>query len=307
MINLTNLQENVRRLRALTDAEFCAVVKANAYGHGDAEVAAALHEGADSFAVALVDEGIALRLSGVTKEILVLTPPLSAYDVDRAREFSLTLSLSRPETAKWLKDVPVHLQLNTGMNRYGAERAQALCTLGCRVTGAYSHLYRAENPVIRERQYALFCRESEVVKRYYPHAVLHLSATGGLLAGKRYHFDRVRVGIGLYGYAPAGFSFPLLPVMRVYAPAVESRRYRGGGMGYRTGEPCDWCTTLRYGYADGFLRQDRLCMDSVVVPGVYEGWIPVMTDAAQTAKEWHTIPYEVLCRVTARTEYDYQT
>lgn len=307
VVDLSAVVRNATYLKSLTKAEFCAVVKANAYGHGDIEVASALHAVADCFAVALVDEGVSLRLGGVQKEILVLTPPLSEGDALRAREYGLTLTLSKDTPAAWLKDTPVHIALNTGMNRYGGESAEALCQRGCNVTGVYSHFYRAEDERIRTRQYARFLRESLAVKRHYPDAVRHLAATGGLLAGERYHFDRVRVGIGLYGYAPFGFRAPLTPALRVYAPAAETRLFQGGGMGYRDGTPCKTCTTLRYGYADGFLRQGRLCMDSFVVPGRYEGYVPVMTDAAETAQAWQTIPYEVLCRVTARTEYDYQT
>lgn len=85
-ISLPSLRNNAARVKALLGgAKFFAVVKADAYGHGAEEVANYIEDLADGFCVAIVEEGIALRVAGIMKPVLVLTPPLDKYDAERAR------------------------------------------------------------------------------------------------------------------------------------------------------------------------------------------------------------------------------
>ncbi len=83
-INLSLLRENAKNIRKKLPKNtlFCAVVKADAYGHGGVACADALYGICDVFAVALVEEGIELRLGGIDKEILVLVPPIKK-DLER--------------------------------------------------------------------------------------------------------------------------------------------------------------------------------------------------------------------------------
>lgn len=339
-IHLGNIRRNAERFCAWTGTPLCAVVKANAYGHGAEEVVNALNGVADSFAVAIVDEGEQIRTAACGKEILVLTPPITTEDVLRGAWNGFSLTLSDLITARLIDGISrarklpvnVHLKVNTGMNRYGMGR-DALGKV-CRrlqtnpfvkVQGIYSHLYATERS-IAEEQRAEFLRAVAVCRRYFPPVRAHLSATYGATFGKAFALDTVRIGLGLYGYLPTGARTRELSLergMTVYATAVASRRYRYGGAGY--GENPfgaripEFLTTCRYGYADGFLRQrqngllgeetqaNNLCMDACVRHGsMPRGKLfPILTDAAAVAKATGTIPYEILCAATRRAEMVY--
>ena len=340
-VNLGAIADNARYFRKLTGARLCAVVKADAYGHGSEAVACALEGIADMFAVALSDEGKALRTAACGKPVLVLTPPADYAEAEALVEGGFIASVPDLWRAKLLaeaaerkgKEVAVHLQANTGMNRYGTN----LPGLGricrflkghplVRAEGVYSHLY-SHSREESERQRRLFVRAGEVCEKYYPGLCKHLSATYGALLGGEFSFDMVRIGLGLYGYLPEGSAFrpPLKKAMKVYARTIQSRRYSRGGAGY--GEPpaplCrgEKMTVLRAGYADGFFRSaanvgtgeangtlSPLCMDACVVRGGTRpgGIVPVMTDADKAAADAGTISYEILCAVTRRAEFVYE-
>ncbi len=343
-IHLGNIRRNAERFRSVTGTGLCAVVKANAYGHGAEETVNALSGIADSFAVAIIDEGVRIRGAACGKEILVLTPPITAQDVLCGGWNGFSLTLSDLITAKLIDGVSrerkipinVHLKINTGMNRYG----MGLSELGkvckrmqtnpyVRVAGVYSHLYDTSRATA-ERQRTAFVRAVTVCKRYFPMVKAHLSATYGALLGKEFAFDTVRIGLGLYGYLPNGLAeqdLTTLPTlekgMTVFAVAATSRKYRYGGAGYGekpfVGETPKDLTVCRYGYADGFLRQrqngllgvetqvNHLCMDACIKSGrIPRGkYFPVLTDASAVANATGTIPYEVLCAATRRAEMVY--
>ncbi|MBQ8446836.1 MAG: alanine racemase [Clostridia bacterium] len=342
-IHLGNIKRNAERFRFITGTGLCAVVKANAYGHGAEETVNALSGVADSFAVAIMDEGVQIRAAACGKEILVLTPPITALDVLCGGWNGFSLTIDGLITAKLIDgvsrsrrmSVKVHLKINTGMNRYG----MGLSELGkvCKrlqtnpyvtVVGIYSHLYDTLRATA-EMQRAAFVKAVTVCKRYFPTVKAHLSATYGALLGKEFAFDRVRIGLGLYGYLPSGLAEPTLELptlekgMTVFAVAAASRKYRCGGAGYGknpfVGETPKDLTVCRYGYADGFLRQrqngllgaetqvNHLCMDACIKSGrMPRGeYFPVLTDAAAVANAMGTIPYEVLCAATRRAEMVY--
>ena len=248
VIRLDAIRGNAALLRArAAGAKLCAVVKADAYGHGGAMVCQALAGVADCFAVALVEEGVRLRLAGVSADILVLVPPLSIEEAVRAALYGLTVSVgdgqdialvSRALAGRGLS-VRVHLQVNTGMNRFGFEEAPfaALCGEGLppcmRAEGIYSHFYAPHDAAVTREQFSRFCAFRARAEQAFGRLTAHIAATGGVLAAEGYCLDLVRPGIGLYGYAPQGFARGgLRPAMRVYAQVAANRIYRGGGMGY---------------------------------------------------------------------------
>lgn len=127
VISLKNIRANALLFKSISEKPLIAVVKDDAYGHGAEEVARYLEDVADSFAVATVDEGAALRSAGIWKDILVLTPPLSAEEVVRISAYRLTASVSSLAAMKLIARVSrelslppmrAHLVFNTGMNRY---------------------------------------------------------------------------------------------------------------------------------------------------------------------------------------------
>ena len=324
VIRLDAIRGNAALLRAkAAGAKLCAVVKADAYGHGGAMVCQALAGVADCFAVALVEEGVRLRLAGISADILVLVPPLSIEEAVRAALYGLTVSVgdgqdialvSRALAGRGLT-VRVHLQVNTGMNRFGFEEAPfaTLCGEGLppcmRAEGVYSHFYAPHDAAVTREQFSRFCAFRARAEQAFGRLTAHIAATGGVLAAEGYCLDLVRPGIGLYGYAPQGFARGgLRPAMRVYAQVAANRIYRGGGMGYRSLRPHgDALAVVRCGYADGFFRRGRLCMDAAVEESPRKKYerVCVLSDADECARACGTISYEVLVRAAARAERVY--
>lgn len=346
IISLNNIRWNAERFSRLTGKRLCAVVKANAYGHGAEEVTAALNGAADCFAVALIEEALAIRVAACGREILVLTPPTTEEEAFTLAVNGFTACVDSLKTARLLVrtctqyrlPIHVHLKVNTGMNRYGMN----VQTLGktCKflsgnpyvaVEGIYTHL--CECSLQRaEQQRRLFLGMVAVCKRYFPSVIAHLGATYGAMLGENFTLDMVRVGLGLYGYLPCEANentgvaqetldtLSLRKGMAVYAKAVAERKFVFGGAGYGKALeiPPERLSVCRVGYADGFLRQRRngmqgdecnanvLCMDACIRIGRWRGWIPVLTDANETAKRTGTVAYEILCAVTHRAEFVYE-
>lgn len=345
-IDLENIKSNAKAFAALTEKPVCAVVKANAYGHGAEETVNALEGLVDCFAVSLLSEATALRVAACGKDILIFSPPLGEEQAYAAAQNGFVMTVGDLATANMLaalsrkRHIPVrvHLKANTGMNRYGCN----LQTLGkacklfaasplIRVEGLYSHLYTYDSGTAHTQRLR-FLRAQALVKGYFPRCICHLSATYGALLGEEFRFDMTRIGIGLYGYLPDGVicengitaqTLGLKKAMTVWADVTACRRYADGGAGYGTPktslEKGEFLSTLRFGYADGFLRQaqngvcgfeknaNNLCMDACVRKGKEKQGtlVPVMTDAAETAKKTGTISYEVLCAATRRAEMVY--
>jgi alanine racemase len=241
--------------------------------------------------------------------------------------------------AKYQRPLNVRLKVNTGMNRYGMN-VQALgktCKFlqsnpFLKVLAIDSHL--CECTIVRaEKQRRCFEGMLAVCKRYFPTINAYLGATYGALLGEKYHYDGVRIGLGLYGYLPCeanektGISvttvekLALRKSMQIYAKAVGNRSYQFGSVGY--GEELHQSpkrlTVYRVGYADGFLRKREngvegwqnnagvLCMDACIRDGTQPRgrYIPIMTDAESVAKITDTATYEVLCAATRRAEFIY--
>lgn len=346
-ISLENIRNNAKAFLDLTGTKLCAVVKANAYGHGAEAVTAALCGLADSFAVSLIEEGLAIRVAACGREILVFTPPTDENEVYTLAVNGLIATVDSLKTARLVSRVCakygmricVHLKVNTGMNRYGMNVQMLGKTCNflrndefVRVCGIYSHL--CECSMVRaEKQRSCFVRMLAVCRRYYPMVKAHLGGTYAALLDKKYHFDGLRIGLGLYGYLPCnadqktGVSqkalehLALKKSMAIYAKAISRRIYQYGGVGY--GEEAVFSpkalTVFRVGYADGFLRQSNngmknyplnaspLCMDACIRHGKVESdcYVPIMTNAAEVATTVGTIPYEVLCAATRRAEFVY--
>lgn len=342
VIHIKSILDNATQFCSPT-RKLCAVVKANAYGHGAEEIVGALQSVVDCFAVALIEEGIAIRTAACGKDILIFTPPLTEEDALVMIENDFLITISDLHSAKSVATAArksgriarVHIKVNTGMNRYGVLPIWTgrICAYlqerqNVAVTGIYSHLYTTDRTV-SEKQRDAFCRAVEMCRNYYPRAIAHLGGTYAALLDERFAFDMVRVGIGLYGYLPyiKEENRAFVPVLRkgmtVYAPCATTRRYVRGGCGYgecfleRQEEAA--LTVLRVGYADGFLRSrgngtdgaeknvNALCMDACIRCGRGEigRWTAVMSDADKTAKATGTISYEVLCAATRRAECIY--
>ncbi len=328
-IDLNNLIFNAKSIKKNLPpfVKFYAVVKADAYGHGLVECANALYPIVDGFCVALKEEAINLRLSGIKKEILLLIPPFKE-DVDALIEADVTVSAFKREEIARLekkakgqnKKVRVHLIFNTGMNRLGIDTVEELIKIldfskkcpHVEISGIFSHFASPENKELREKAVRKFLLAKNVVKVYNNKAVAHISASGGFLAGE--YFDLVRIGLLLYGYEPfLSRKIPLKKVMKITAPSVFIKKIKKGESalyGFKSAEKNLTLNLIRYGYADGLERREvsgqfnNRCMDLTAV--LKKGKeILVLDDADFLAKQYNTISYEILTKSAIRAEKIY--
>lgn len=280
-VDLDAVAHNVGRIAALVaPAAVCAVVKANGYAHGAAPVAqAALNGGATLLAVALVEEGGELRQAGIDAPVLLLSePPAGTFDEVVACDLRPTLYT--PEAVAGAggaaaaagRVLPVHVKVNTGMNRVGAEpddvAALALAVdrhPNLELEGLWTHLATADEPTRAETTLQLdrFHRAVEsVLEAGVEIPLLHAANSAAALAFPEARFDLVRPGIAVYGVAPApglGDQLDLRPAMSVVARVSFVKRVGAGerisyGLRHRFTRPTN-VATVPIGYADGVPRR----------------------------------------------------
>ncbi|MGH1412193.1 MAG: alanine racemase [Pelagimonas sp.] len=260
-IDLGALCANWRALSSLSQLDTGAVVKADAYGLGLAQVAPVLAQaGARQFFVAACEEGSALRdILGSGPEIFVFSGHMEG-DTDLIRNAKLTPLLnSIDQMLRHVEALPGHsfgLQLDTGMNRLGMEdaewRALRDIALAQRPALVMSHLACADTPAhpMNRHQLQNFVDMTDEID-----APRSLAATGGILLGEEYHFDLTRPGIGLYGGLPYTDA---RSVATLSVPVIQTRDVMPGEtVGYSNTWTADKPTrvaTIAAGYADGIIR-----------------------------------------------------
>jgi alanine racemase len=274
-VDLDAIRENVRRLKP-PGAELMAVVKANAYGHGDVAVArAAVQAGATWLGVALVEEGLGLRRAGIDAPVLVLSelPPGSeraALDARLTPSLYTEGGLARLAAASRTPGLGVHVKVDTGMHRAGvwppedaAAYAGRVTEAGLEVEGFWTHLARSEEDAESTRmQLERFgaagdaMRGAGMAPRY-----LHAANSAATILHPESHLDLVRPGIALYGIEPApevGRELGLIPALTWRSSVAAVKRLPEGervsyGLRYRL-RRVSWVATIPVGYADGYPR-----------------------------------------------------
>ena len=302
-IDLDALVHNFHLIREkASPAAVCAVVKADAYGHGDRMAARTLAEaGAAWFAVSSLAEARHLRRSGIKQPILILgmTRPecagaLAAEGITQA-VYSLEYARALSQAAEAAGvTVEGHLKIDTGMGRigFGACRdfeGAVSGLLECRrlrglsITGAFQHFPVAdslseEDRRYTEKQYALFRRVVERLEAAGPLRTVHCSNSAGLTAHPEWSGDMVRAGVILYGQDPsAQVRFPgLKPVMSLKTVVSQVKDLAPGdcvgyGRTYRADRPLR-AATVCCGYADGYPR----CLSSLGTASVHGKPAPVI-------------------------------
>jgi alanine racemase len=254
-IDLAAVRSNARTLvRALDGAELWAVVKANAYGHGAADVAgASLGAGAAALCVATVAEGLALRPEFPGVRIVVMGPAASNREVGEARDASLELTVSSTEIPAGVR---VHVKLDTGMGRWGL--SELMLSPALEVVGLMSHLATADSDsAYAEWQIERFRRATGP----YTHLTRHIANSAAALRYPSARFDAARCGIALYGLSPFGTDPAedgLTPALSWTSQIALTRLLRAGestGYGRRFIAARDtWIGIVPVGYADGFRR-----------------------------------------------------
>jgi len=275
-IDLDALEHNVRALkRQAGGALFMAVVKANAYGHGAVGVArAAVEAGADRLGVVCVDEGEELRRAGIAAPILVMghTPVAQAERVVALRvtptvsSFELARAISERAEALGIT-FPIHLKVETGLNRYGlppeqllplAESARRLPALD--VEALWTHFATGDeaDKSYVVRQFAAF---GDVSSRLPWIRMRHVANTGTLIDMPELSLEMVRVGIGIYGCYPSSEverNVELKPVLSLKSRVARLRRLDPGesvsyGCTWTAGRP-SVVALVMCGYGDGLRR-----------------------------------------------------
>jgi alanine racemase len=252
-IDLGAIRRNARTLlRALEGAELWAVVKADGYGHGAADVGgAALGAGATALCVATVAEGLALRGALGTVRVLVLGPATSREIAD-ARDAGLELVIADGEVPEGVR---AHLKLDTGMGRWGLAELDAP---GREVVGLMSHFASADSDAaFTEQQVERFRAATDC----HSGLTRHIANSAGALRYPSARFDAARCGIALYGISPFGTDPAedgLEPALRWDSELAQVKRLEPGdstGYGRRwIAERPTWIGIVPVGYADGFRR-----------------------------------------------------
>lgn len=291
-IDLDRIHYNVSNVKALLpeDVALMAVVKANAYGHGDVQVAkTALEAGANYLAVAFLDEALALRKKGIDAPILVLGATRSEY-AHLAAKNNITLTVFQKDWFIKCQDVftgeqplKIHLKMDTGMGRIGIREKEELIEL--------ERLIRRDHRFVLEGVFTHFATADSLDSTYYEQQLkrfhdflsymeekpklIHASNSAASLMYKDARFSMVRLGISMYGLSPSveiknHLPFPLKQAFSLYTKLTHVKKLSLGekvsyGMTYEaSGE--EWIGTLPIGYADGWIR--KLQGQEVLVDGV---------------------------------------
>ena len=274
------LVHNLAALRRLAgeDRGVIAVVKANAYGHGAVQVSRTLVDhGAERLAVATLEEGLELREAGITVPIIVLWG-LGAPEAERAVAADLEpvvydvagIELLEHAAAACGRRAAVQLKIDSGLGRQGSAPGRAVelalrivRSPQLRLSGTFSHLaVPGEDEAYTDVQVLRLAQALDAMRSAGADpGLVHLSATGGLLAGAGISGDAIRPGLGLYGMLPAWaadrdpglrpvLSLRALPLRIFDLPAGEAIGY---GLRFRT-ERATRIATLGIGYGDGWPR-----------------------------------------------------
>lgn len=268
-VDLSAVRRNVSAIsEVIGDSEFCAVVKADGYGHGDVPIATAcLEAGAHWLAVALVEEGIRLREAGIDGPILVLSEPGDGDPTGMA-QWDLTPTVYSQAFAEALGDVgtsrPVHIKIDTGMHRVGAaprsihDLLASVRGSGIEVEALWTHFPVADEDA--EFTLQQIERFDEAVSGLGVE-IVHMANTAGALLFPDARRSMCRIGLGIYGLHPCMDTrdvVALEPAMRLVSHVTHVQHLEAGARpSYgRIKELSTDATvvTVPVGYADGFSR-----------------------------------------------------
>jgi alanine racemase len=280
-IDLGAVERNCGRLKSLLGpgTQLCAVVKADAYGHGAAWCAkAALAGGASWLAVATAGEAAELRRHGVDSRILVMGA-LTREDARVAVEAVADVVVWDERFARALAGlhtdgtvpVNVHVKLDTGMGRLGTKDVSAAIAVAdylvsdprLSLAGAMTHFATADEPDDEHFRAQLdrFAPFAQAIRRADPKAILHAANSAATFRDQACHFDLVRCGVAIYGLDPLQAD----PAERGLEPALSLESYVAAVKRFEPGESAGygrrwraeretWLGTVPIGYGDGWRR-----------------------------------------------------
>ncbi|PCI09565.1 MAG: alanine racemase [Flavobacteriaceae bacterium] len=348
-LNAVDFNLNYFKSKLKKNTKLLVVVKAFGYGSDAVSIAKHLQNKVDYFAVAYTDEGITLRSSGIKTPIVVLHPQVVNLELLVANQLEPNLYSHRILDAflslskrKNLDEYPIHLKFNTGLNRLGfslddipkiASKLKGNKTI--KISSVFSHLGASED----KNEKTFSCNQIDKFKTitfdfkkafgFIP--TQHMCNTSGILNYPEAHFDMVRLGIGLYGFAnEKSKTSELKNVVSLHSCVSQIHTIKKGeSVGYNRGcianRPMK-TATIPIGHADGISRKlgkgmgfvsiknqrafivGNVCMDMIMVDisdiDCNEGDAVIIFDNQKTvetfAKNSGTIPYEFLTAISQR-------
>ncbi|NLY03931.1 MAG: alanine racemase [Campylobacter sp.] len=288
LVNLDALEQNYQILRSSIgkDVKFCAVVKADAYGHGAVAVSKLYEElGAEYLAVARVSEGEELKRARINLPLLLLGP---SDEIEKAIKLGLELPISNIDQAKDIDKIAkklkvvakIQITIDSGMGRLGFvandENNSEICAeiyeiskfKNLKINGIFTHFSNADNEgdkftSTQLKRFNLVLEKLKSLNIQIP--LIHASNSAGILRYKNTHFNMVRGGIACYGYLPLSSStnpIKLTPAMSLEAKVANVKTLPKGspigyGMKYFVVDELEKIITINIGYADGFLRAQK--------------------------------------------------
>ena len=278
-VNLGALVDNLNYYRSFLKPEtkLVCMVKADAYGAGAVEVAKTLQDHrVDYLAVAVADEGVTLRKAGITANIMVMNPEMTAFktifDYDLEPEvysFRLLDALVKAARKEGITGWPVHIKLDTGMHRLGFDSENDMEELIDRLKhqqaviprSVFSHFVGSDSDVFDEysaAQFKLFDEGSRRLQTAFSHKILrHMDNSAGIEHFPERQMDMCRLGLGLYGVNPRNNEM-LSTVSTLKTTILQLRRVKAGdSIGYSRRTVLDRDSligAIPIGYADGLNR-----------------------------------------------------
>lgn len=280
-VSLDNLEHNVNQIKSKlnNNTKLCAIVKANAYGHGVEEIASSLvKQGVDYFAVAFIDEAVKLRLCGFNQPVLILgrTPKDT---VEKVVEYNITAAACDVETAKVIsaeaqrqnKIAKIHIKIDTGMGRIGfVPDEQSINEIyeisklpNIETEGIFTHFACSDdiNDEMTLNQFDKFMYVTgELEKKGLVIPIKHCCNSAAIIKFPHMHLDMVRAGIILYGMYPSDIDYDidLKPLMSFKSTVINIKTMQPGetvsyGATYTVEKPTK-VATVAVGYADGYSR-----------------------------------------------------
>ena len=285
-VNLNAVVDNLNYYRSFLKPEtkMVCMIKADAYGAGAVEIGKTLQDHrVDYLAVAVADEGVELRKAGITANIMIMNPEMTAFktmfDYDLEPEvysFRLLDALIKAARKEGITGWPVHIKFDTGMHRLGFDPVNDIDELMDRLKhqnaiiprSVFSHFVGSDSDgfdAFSAQQFALFEKGSEKLQTAFSHKILrHMDNSAGIEHFPERQMDMCRLGIGLYGIDPRDNRI-LSTVSTLKTTILQLRHVPAGEtVGYsRKGklERDSVIGAIPIGYADGLNRHlgNRRC------------------------------------------------
>ena len=278
-VNLNAVVDNLNYFKSFLKPEtkMVCMIKADAYGAGAVEIAKTLQDQrVDYLAVAVADEGVTLRKAGITANIMVMNPEMTAFktmfDYDLEPEvysFRLMDALIKAARKEGITGWPVHIKFDTGMHRLGFDPVDDIYKLVDRLKhqnaiiprSVFSHFVGSDSDGFDEfsaRQFALFEEGSQQLQAAFSHHILrHMDNSAGIEHFPERQMDMCRLGIGLYGVDPRNNQI-LSTVSTLKTTILQMRHVPAGEtVGYSRKGKIDRDSVIAaipIGYADGLNR-----------------------------------------------------